>query len=154
MRTLPFSRSSFNLLACLVLGESPVGRTQAKYRYRFLSAFGESWFGKRACVHCFPKGDTSVLDSERHWIIDCALFSALPMKNPYLFDFLKSFQNNREYAEVDDPGKLLTAIQNDSRLGFSVVSFLLQAIAPREIGWRMLVRGAAFVILLATGAVI
>ena len=38
-----------------------------------------------------------------------------------------------EYAEVSDLGKLLTAIQNDSRLGFSVVLFIRQAIALRKI---------------------
>jgi len=50
----------------------------------------------------------------------------------FFFDVLKSLRNNRGHADIDDLGKLLTAIQNDSRLGFSLVSFLRQAIAPRE----------------------
>ena len=76
--------------------------------------------------------DTLVLDSEWHWIFDCTLFRELRDKNPYFFDFLKSLRNNRGHADIDDLGKLLTAIQNDSRLGFSLVSFLRQAIALRE----------------------
>ena len=60
------------------------------------------------------------------------MFRGLRDKNPYLFDFLKSLRNNRGHADIDDLGKLLTAIQNDSRLGFSLVSFLRQAITLRE----------------------
>ena len=103
------------------------------WQYRSsLSAFGESWFGKRACLHCFLSKDTLVLDSEWHWIFDCHLFRELRNKNPYFFDFLKSLKCDRGYADIDDLGKLLTAIQNDSRLGFSLVSFLRQAIILRE----------------------
>ena len=103
MRTLPFSRSSFYLLARLVLGKLPVGRTRAMWQYRSsLSAFGESWFGKRACLQCFLSTDTLVLDSEWHWIFDFALFRELRDKNPYLFDFLKWLRNSRGYAHIDD----------------------------------------------------
>ena len=50
VRTLPFSRGTFNQLARLILGLLPVGRTKAMYQYRSsLSDFGKSWFGKRAC---------------------------------------------------------------------------------------------------------
>ena len=65
-------------------------------------------------------------------MFECHLFEELRLKNPYLFDFLKALQKIRGYAVIDDLGKLLTAIQNDSRLGFSVVSFLRQAITLRE----------------------
>ena len=86
VRPLPFSRSSFYHLARLVLGELTVGRTQAMYQYRSsLSAFGESWFGKRACLYCFLKGDTSVLDSDWHRMFYCTLFSELCLRNSYLF---------------------------------------------------------------------
>ena len=120
MRTLPFSRSSFYLLARLVLGKLPVGRTRAMWQYRSsLSAFGESWFGKRAGLHCFLSMDTLVLDSEWHWIFDCTLFRELRNNKSIFFDFLKSLRNNRGHVDIDDLGKLLTAIQNDSRLGFS-----------------------------------
>jgi len=50
----------------------------------------------------------------------------------FFFDVFKSLRNNRGHADIDDLGKLLTSMQNDSRLGFSLVSFLRQAIAPRE----------------------
>ena len=76
--------------------------------------------------------DTLVLDSEWHWIFDCTLFRELRNNKSIFFDFLKSLRNNRGHADIDDLGKLLTAIQNDSRLGFSLVSFLRQAIALRE----------------------
>ena len=65
VRTLPFSSGSFNLLARLVLGELPVGRIRAVYQHRSsLSDFGKSWFGERACLHCFLENDILVLDSE------------------------------------------------------------------------------------------
>ena len=74
--------------------------------------------------------------------------------NPYFFDFLKSLRNNRGHADIDDLGKLLTAIQNGSRLGFSLVSFLRQAITLREKWMEGLVCGAASVMFLATGCAI
>ena len=53
----PFSRGSFNLLVRLILGQLPVGRTRELYQHRSsVSDFGESWFGKRVCLHCFLKG--------------------------------------------------------------------------------------------------
>ena len=55
------------------------------------------------------------------------------MKHPYLLDSLESIRSNREYAELNDLCKRLNAIQIDSRLGFSVVSFVRQAITLREI---------------------
>ena len=93
MRTLPFSRSSFCLLTRLVLGKFPVGRLRAMWQYRSsLSAFGESWFGKRAFLYCFLKGDTSVLDSDWHRMFYCTLFSELCLRNSYLFEFFKSLR--------------------------------------------------------------
>ena len=75
VRTLPFTRGSLNLLASLILAQLPVGRTRALYQHRSsLSDFGESWFGKRACLHCFLEEDTLVLDSEWHWIFDCTKY--------------------------------------------------------------------------------
>ena len=69
VRTLPFSRGSFNLLTRLVLGELPVGRTRALYQPRSsLSDFGKNWFGKRVCLHCFLEEDILVLDSKWDWI--------------------------------------------------------------------------------------
>ena len=54
------------------------------------------------------------------------------MKMPYLHDILVSIQNDREYADISDLGSLFMMIQNDSRLGFSVASFVRQAILQRE----------------------
>jgi hypothetical protein len=48
--------------------------------------------------------------------------------------------------------KLMISTQNDYGLGFSVVPSVREA-AEKKL-WRMLVRGAAFVFLLGTGAVI
>ena len=110
MRTLPFSRSSFYLLARLVLGKLPVGRTRAMLQYRSsLSAFGESWFGNRACLHCFLSMDTLVLDSEWHWIFDCHHFSELRMKFPSFHKILRSIQNDssRDYVDESDLARLL-----------------------------------------------
>ena len=137
VRTLPFSRGSCNLLARLVLSELLVGRTRALYQHRSsLSNFGKSWFGKRASLHCFLEEDTLVLDSYWHWIFDCPKFIEIRAKYPYLetvLDSMNSLRNNREYAELIGLCKRLTAIQIDSRLGFSVVSFIRQAITLREI---------------------
>ena len=51
---------------------------------------------------------------------------------PSLHTSLRSIMNGRDFSEVSDLGSLLTAIQNDSRLGFSLVSFVRQAISVRE----------------------
>ena len=59
------------------------------------------------------------------------MFSELRAKNPYLLDSIKMIRNYVEYAELHDLCKRLNAIQNDSRLGFSAVSFVRQAIALR-----------------------
>ena len=110
----------------------PVGRIRAVYQHRSsLSDFGKSWFGKRACLHCFLEKDTLVLDSEWHWIFDCPKCNGIRAKHPYLRDSLESIRSNSEYAELNDLCKLLNAIQIDSRLGFSVVSFVRQAITLR-----------------------
>ena len=67
-----------------------------------------------------------------HWIFDCPNFVGIRAKHPYLLDSLESIRSNSEYAELIDLCKLLNAIQIDSRLGFSVVSFFRQAIILRE----------------------
>ena len=54
------------------------------------------------------------------------------MKMPTFSDSLQNIRNNMDYAEVRDLGNLLNSIQNDSRLGFSSVSFVRQAISARE----------------------
>ena len=87
---------------------------------------------------------------------ECPKFTEIRAKYPYLetvLDSMNSLRKNREYAEVNDLCKLLNAIQIDSRLGFSVVSFVRQAITLREKWMGMRVCGAASVIFLATGAV-
>ena len=123
VRTLPFSRGSFNLLARLILGELPVGRTRALYQHRSsLSDFGR--FGKCSCLHCCLEENALVFDSEWHWIFDCPKFNEIRAEYPYLLDSMKSLRSNSEYAELNDLCKLLISIQTDSRLGFSVVSFV------------------------------
>ena len=57
------------------------------------------------------------------------------MKMPYFHESLleiRNKSNNTEYAEVRDLENLISKIQSDSRLGFSTVSFLRQAISIRE----------------------
>jgi hypothetical protein len=133
MRSLPFSRRTFHVLVRLVLGELPVHRIKAMFQYRTsLGDFGETFFGKRACLHCFLTGDTIVLDSEWHWVFDCTLLSELRSKRPYLMNTLRSIQNDRDFAKISDLGLLLNAIQNDSQLGFSLASFVRQAISLKE----------------------
>ena len=61
------------------------------------------------------------------------MFSDIRAKNPYLLDSMNSLRNIKNYAELNDLHNLLSAIQNDYRLGFSVVSFVRQAIALRKI---------------------
>ena len=64
----------------------------------------------------------------------CSLFSEILAKNPYFLDSMNSLRNDTDYAELTDLRlcKNSNAIQNGSRLGFSVVSFVRQAIALRE----------------------
>ena len=133
MRALPFSRQSFHLLARVVLGRLPVQRIGAMWQYRTsLGAFGATWYGKRSCLHCLRAGNALVLDSEWHWIFDCSLFDELRMKMPSFETSLRSIEENRGFAEFSDLGSLLNAIQNDSRLGFSLASFVRQASSLRE----------------------
>ena len=54
------------------------------------------------------------------------------MKMPTFSDSLQNIRTNMDYAEARDLGNLLNSIQNDSRLGFSSVSFVRQAISARE----------------------
>ena len=61
------------------------------------------------------------------------MVSEIRAKTPYFLDSMSSLRNNRDYAELNDLCKLLNAIQNDYRLGFSVVSYVRQVIALREI---------------------
>ena len=103
------------------------------YQYRTsMGAYGSTFFGKRACLHCFLIGDTIVLDSEWHWVFDCGLFDELRMKFPLLNKTFQSIQNMRGYSEEKDIGVLFEAIRNDSRLGLSLASFVRQATSLRE----------------------
>ena len=45
---------------------------------------------------------------------------------------LQEIRTNFDYAEISDLGNLMNEIQKDSRLGFSTLSFLRQAISQRE----------------------
>ena len=134
MHRLPFTRASFHMLARLVLGTLPVNRIDGLWRHRsFFGKFVETWYGKRACPCCFLEHDTLVLDSEWHWIFDCVGFAEIRSKMPYLSNCLTEIRKNAVFSEIHDLGNLLNAIQNDSRLGFSTVSFLRRAISQREI---------------------
>ena len=82
--------------------------------------------------HCLLNGDTVVLDSEWHWLFNCVHFHELRHKRPFLQETLKSIQRKREFADICDLGNLFMMIQNDSRLGFSVASFIRQAILERK----------------------
>ena len=99
-----------------------------------LGDFGSTFFGKRACLYCFLNGDTIVLDSEWHWIFDCQHFSELRKKFPSFHKTLRSIQNDssRDYVDESDLARLLNMIISDSQLGFSLASFVRQAISLRE----------------------
>jgi hypothetical protein len=134
-KQLPYSRNCFHSLARLVLGKMPVQRINALYKYRApLQQFGETWFGKRCCLHCLLHGDLLVLDSEWHWIFDCPHFEDIRAERPLLLNTLLSIQENRDAATIIDLCKLLVAIRKDSRIGFSLASFLRQACSVRD-GW-------------------
>ena len=134
MHRLPFTRASFHMLARLVLGTLPVNRIDGLWRHKsFFGKFRETWYGKRACPCCFLEHDTLVLDSEWHWIFDCVGFAEIRSKMPYLSNCLTEIRKNAVFSEIHDLGNLMNAIQNDSRLGFSTVSFLRRAISQREI---------------------
>ena len=118
-----------------MLGELPVNRVNAYWnenQRQSLGNFGTTWYGKRACLHCFLNGDTVVLDSEWHWLFNCVHFHELRHNRPFLHETLKSIQRNKEFADICDLGNLFMMIQNDSRLGFSVASFIRQAILERK----------------------
>ena len=108
-----------------------------------LGDFGSTFFGKRACLHCFLNGDTIVVDSEWHWIFDCHHFSELRMKFPSFHKTLRSIQNDsgRDYVDESDLARLLNMIISDSQLGFSLASFVRQAISERKLVGRRLRAG-------------
>merc|ERR1712216_474774 len=56
----------------------------------------------------------------------------LRMKFPLLTETFQSIHNMRGYAEERVIGVLFEAIRNDSRLGFSLASFVRQARSLRE----------------------
>ena len=117
-----------------MLGELPVNRTQAYFAHRkHLSNFCRSRFCKRACLHCLIEGDTLVLDSEWHWIFDCAQFVPLRHNYPYLYDIIASSRStDRGFAKVADLVCLLEKVQYQYRAGVSLGSFVRQAITIRE----------------------
>ena len=75
-----------------------------------------------------------VLDSEWHWVFDCPQFSEFRIERPLLSTNLESAQEDRDFATLGDLCRLLVAIRNDSRIGFSLASFLRQASFARS-GW-------------------
>ena len=64
-------------------------------------------------------------------MFDCVQFDELRMKLPSFYKILQSIRNGRGFAEESDLGFLLNAIQKDCRLGFSLASFVHQAISLR-----------------------
>ena len=84
MKSLPYAPQNFRNITLLMLGELPVQRTNAFYKYRAsLGDFPNSAFCKRSCLFCVLNSDKVVLDSEWHWIFDCDQFSALRAKYPF-----------------------------------------------------------------------
>ena len=65
-------------------------------------------------------------------MFDCELFDELRFDLPSLYKTLRSIRGDRGFSEESDLGFLLNAIIGDSRLGFSLASFLRQAISLRE----------------------
>ena len=65
-------------------------------------------------------------------MFDLALFDELQINLPSFFRTLQSIRNDRDLSEESDLAFLLNAINSDSRLGFSLASFLRQAISLRE----------------------
>ena len=110
-----------------------MNRVKAMFQYRSsMGDFGNTFFGERACLHCFLKCDTIVLDSEWHWVFDCVLFDELRHNLPSFFMTLRSIRGDRGFSEESDLGFLLNATISDSRIGFSLASFVRQATSLRE----------------------
>ena len=59
-------------------------------------------------------------------------FLRIAVKIPFLDETLNSNRSDSESAEIHHLGLLLNAIQTDSRLGFSLASFVRQASSLRE----------------------
>jgi hypothetical protein len=83
---------------------------------------------------CIEEIGLLVFDSEWHWIFDCPQFSEFRAKRPLFFKNLESAQDKKEFATLGDLCRLLVATRNDSRIGFSLASFLRQASSARS-GW-------------------
>ena len=63
-------------------------------------------------------------------------FLRIAVNFPFLDETLQSIRSDSESAEIHHLGLLLNAIQTDSRLGFSLASFVRQAISLRECWMR------------------
>ena len=119
-----------------MLGELPVQRTNAFYKYRSsLSDFCTSAFCKRSCLFCVLNSDTVVLDSEWHWIFDCDQFSSLRSKYPHFSTVLHSIREKsvqQNFSVDTDLRDLFRSIQDDSKCGFSLATFIRQATNARK----------------------
>ena len=97
----------FRNLVLLMLGELPVQRICAFYKYRSsLTNFCTSDFCKRSRLFCVLNSDTMVLDSEWHWIFDCNQFSSLRSKYPHFSTILRSIREKsiQQNFSIDTDG--------------------------------------------------
>ena len=103
-----------------------------------LGDFRKNSFFKRSCLFCVLHSDTLVLDSEWHWIFDCDQFSALRAKYPHFSQVLRTIRENSvdkkfRIESIDtDLRNLFRSILDDPKCGFSLSSFIRQAIAVRK----------------------
>ena len=125
-------------LVLLLLGELPVNRTQAMYRYRdSVQNLASCAFGKRSCLHCLLHRNVYVLDSEWHWIFDCPHFTPQRQKFPILTRSLIKVQTEADgsasqFALDKHIGDLMNVIQDDFSVGSSLASLLHSMIQTRQ----------------------
>ena len=125
-------------LVLLLLGELPLNRTQAMYRYRDnVQNWGSCAFGQRSCLHCLLNRNTYVLDSEWHWIFDCPHFSAQRCKFPILSCSLMQVKTEVDgslatFAVGEHVGDLMNVIRTDFSVGTSLASLLRTMIQIRQ----------------------
>ena len=125
-------------LVLFLLGELPVQRTQAFFRFRNnIQNLASCPFGKRCCLHCLLHRNVYVLDSEWHWIFDCPHFSAQRAKFPMLSRSLVQVMTEDDgssspFSKVRHVGDLMNVIRLDFSVGTSFASFLALMKRTRE----------------------
>ena len=122
--------NSISLRARRVISGCPLPRFEVEVFWGLCSVFrgtksGAFWYGVYSLSYFLLNGLSARSKHERSFITSHSTDSRIRL--PSFAIFLRSTTKNKGSAKFSDLGSLLNANQNDSRLGFPVVSFVCLA---------------------------